>query len=342
MLHSHAIVALDVMKLLYLLLSCFILAMVSCQKGTDPEPKPEVWTFTTFAGSGLGNKDGDLSSAKFNYPTDLVMMANGDILVTDYGNSAIRKISNGIVTTVAGIGKSGNLDGPVSSASLDEPYGIAVISDGTIYYADRGLSKIRKISDGQVISVAGGSGLKDGTGSDAGFSAPCGLLLAKDQNLYIADSYTNSIRRMTLQGVVTTYAGALPSSSLQISYKDGLVLEARFSQPTGICQGSDGSFYITDQQNGMIRKISPNGQVTTLATGLIFPSGITVAADGTIYFTHSNALCKITTDGKVKTLYGSTLASAVLFTPSGLIVAPDGSIYICDSNNNRIARGTKE
>ncbi len=272
------------------------------------------------------------------------MMANGDLLVTDQGNYTIRKISNGVVTTVAGIGKYGSQDGPVGSAGLGNPTGIAVTSDGTIYYADRGLSRIRKISAGQVISVAGGPTIQNGTGNNAGFQAPTGIVLAKDQNLYIADTYGNSIRRMTLQGEVTTYAGALPSSSLQIPYKDGAALEARFNQPTGICQRSDGSFYITDQQNGMICKISPNGQVTTLVTGLTFPNGIAVAVDGTIYFTHAAALCKITTDGKVKTLYGGSTGgpTPLPFSPSGLIVAPDGSIYICDSNNNRIAKATKE
>jgi sugar lactone lactonase YvrE len=287
--------------------------------------------------------DGDLASAKFNLPVNLVITAGGDLLVTDQGNFAIRKISKGVVSTVAGNGTRGGADGPVATATLAEPYGITVTPDGTIYYADRGINRIRKISGGQVTTVAGGTTLKDGTGMDAGFDVPTEIIFAKDNNLYIVDQYMNSIRKMTLEGVVTTYAGALPSSPPSpVHDKDGPALEARFFEPTGICQGPDGSLYFSDQQNGKIKKISTSGNVTTLASNLNSPSGVAVAPDGTVYFLQASSLSKIMADGTVTTPGITGGSTAELLYPLGIAFASDGSMYLCDTNHHRIVKATRK
>ena len=155
--------------------------------------------------------------------------------------------------------------GDGSPATLADPFGIAVGEDGTIYVADAGDSnQIRKITpDGSVTTLAGGrEGSADGAGAQASFHTPSGLAIDADGNLYVADTGNNRIRKVTPEGVVSTIAGDGTAG-----YADGPSAQARFNGPIGVAVDKDGNVYVADSYNDRIRKISKDGQVTTLGAG---------------------------------------------------------------------------
>src|SRR5215204_6295690 len=167
------------------------------------------------------------------------------------------------VTTVAGDGSPLVRDG--KQASFSDPYGVAVAADGTIYVADAGESnRIRKISpDGNVTTLAGGSeGFADGAGTSASFNTPSALALGPDGNLYVADTGNNRIRKITGDGKVSTVAGDGTAG-----YVDGPVATAQFNGPIGLTVSGDGDIYVADTYNDVIRMITTEGQVTTIAGG---------------------------------------------------------------------------
>src|SRR5689334_8095985 len=169
------------------------------------------------------------------------------------------------VITVAGDG---------SPKTLADPFGVAVAEDGVVYFSDAGESnRIQKIApDGSVTTLAGGSeGFADGTGAQASFNTPSGIAIDADGNLYVADTGNNRIRKVTPQGVVTTVAGDGTAG-----YVDGQAAQARFNGPIGVAVGGDGNIYVADTYNDRIRRISPEGQVTTIAANEAFdtPCGV--------------------------------------------------------------------
>src|SRR5436190_5908160 len=136
----------------------------------------------TFAGSNEGFADG--SPGQFNTPSGLAIDATGNVYIADTGNNRIRKVTPaGSVSTVAGNGVAGYVDGPAASAQFDAPVGVAVDTTGNVYVADTYNDRIRKIAvDGQVTTVAGGGrpGFVDGAAMNALFDTPCGLVVAAD------------------------------------------------------------------------------------------------------------------------------------------------------------------
>ena len=169
-----------------------------------------------------------------------------------------------IVRTVAGVLETpGDNDGPALSARFFNPHGLAVDDEGTIYIADRYNHTIRIISQGFVTTLAGTPGVngyRDGTGAGALFNEPWGLCIGNDGNVYVADTRSNRIRKVTPEGVVTTVAG-----SGNYGTTDGFGLSATFGNPTGIEMDDNGNLYIADHLTHIIRRISPTGQVTTVA-----------------------------------------------------------------------------
>jgi streptogramin lyase len=322
-------------------LALLVATFSSCNTSNEPV-KEERWTVTNFAGSEAGFEDGPIATAKFNQPYNLALAANGDIYVTDRGNRRIRRISNGIVTTVAGTGADGVGDGPVATTPVAAPHGIAIAANGTIYFTD--WIKVKKIENGQIITVAGGTTLKDGKGTEAGFSTPRGIALGKDNAIYIADTYSHSIRRMDFEGNVTTFAGAPPSTDFGSGLIDGNGQQARFWQPQSIRQSPDGNFYVTDSQNNRIRKISSSGNVTTIPDNIEGCTGITADVAGHVYtLSGQHGRLYEVVNNVLNPLYGGTNGKPpFLFGPLDLVVTADGSILICDTNNNRIARAFKE
>jgi sugar lactone lactonase YvrE len=247
----------------------------------------------TFAGSSEGDADGAGPLAQFSAPDGLAFDPDLNLVVADFGNNAIRKVSpTGLVTTLV-----------PAAAGLSGPVGVAFDRDGNLYIADQGNHRIVKIDvHGVFTTLAGGTpGSADGTGTAAQFQFPAGLALCGDV-LFVADEDNNEIRKVTLDGVVTTYAGATAG----LSFADGSRTEARFLAPRHVACDQEGKLFVVDTGNERIRMITPAGIVTTLA-GSVAPG----FADG---------------DG----------ASARFSLPQQIAVRPGGTLLLSDAANNRI------
>ena len=211
---------------------------------------------TTFAGSGsTGTADGNATDATFSYPTGVSVDSSGNIYVVDSNSHKIRKIdASGNVTTFAGTGTGGSLDGNATTAQFQDPSRLVVDENGNIYVSDEGNHKIRKIdASGNVTTFAGTgtSGSTDGNATTAQFTNPKGLTLDNNGNIYVADG-SHKIRKIDKDGNVTTFAG-----SGSPSFADGNATSAQFLFPSGITKASDGTLYVADSSNHRIRKILP-------------------------------------------------------------------------------------
>lgn len=204
------------------------------------------------------------------------------------------------------------------------------------------------------------SGALDGTGSGAEFDSPWGVVADASGNLYVCDAYNNTIRKITPTGVVTTLAGLAGVTGTA----DGTGGAARFDYPFGIAIDGQGDLYVADSMNDTIRKVTPQGVVTTIAgtagttgstdgigTAALFndPHGIAIDAEGNLYVsdTANETIRKIATDGTVTTLAGTAgvsgaadgQGSAAQFNgPRGMIVDRDGNVYIADTGNCAIRK----
>jgi sugar lactone lactonase YvrE len=224
----------------------------------------------SFAGALPGNNnsfgfmDGLGSSAKFNAPEGLAIDKEGNIYVADQANHAIRKIStDGSVSTIAGNGNSGDIDGAADIATFNLPSAVAVDSKGNIYVADTYNNKIRKISpDGVVSTLAGNgsAGIQDGPASEATFSNPAGIYVDAFDNIYVTEELNAQIRKIDKYGIVSTIAG-----NSQPGFVEGIGTEAQFFYPKGIIGDEAGNLLIADMGNHIIRKIGADNYVSIFA-----------------------------------------------------------------------------
>jgi sugar lactone lactonase YvrE/Tfp pilus assembly protein PilE len=209
---------------------------------------------TTLAGSGTrGFLDGSAASAQFNMPSGIAVDGSGNVYIGDTVNSRIRKIAGGVVSTFAGSGLNGYVDGSSTTARFFGIYGLAVDGAGNVYAADTQNNRIRVISSaGDVTTLAGSTaGYADGTGAGAQFNWPDGVALDGSGNVYVTDHQNNNIRKINSSGVVTTYAGSGTSG-----YVDGTGILAQFRSPDGIAVDGSGYLYVSEMNNGTIRKIT--------------------------------------------------------------------------------------
>ena len=232
---------------------------------------------TNFAGSGTaGAIEGTGNSATFNNPKHVAVDAAGNVYVADTGNNKIRKITpTGIVSTFAGNGTSGAIDGTGTTASFNNPSGVAVDPNGNVYVADMNNHEIRKITPSGMVSTFAGNGAigaTDGTGTAASFKWPSHLTLDPSGNLYIADMGNHKIRKINSSGVVSTFAGnginSMVNSSLTLS---------SFNSPQGVALDASGNVYVADSGNGIIRKITLGYSISPA-----LPSGLVLNSDGSI------------------------------------------------------------
>jgi sugar lactone lactonase YvrE len=211
-------------------------------------------TVSTFAGSTQGFAEGSGTAAKFSFPTSLVTDSSGNVFVADYVNNRVRKITPaGAVSTFAGTGVAGNVNGPGAQAKFDHPVGIAIDAAGNLYVAENATHRIRKITKSGIVSNFAGSGVAgsaDGIGTLATFNSPSGLVVDSVGMLYVADRANNLVRKITPRGRVTTMAGVIAGG-----YLDGVGLTAKFTNPNAISIDASGVLYIMDQNNHRIRKI---------------------------------------------------------------------------------------
>jgi DNA-binding beta-propeller fold protein YncE len=327
-----------------------------------------VGVVTTLAGGTLGSSDGTGTAVGFDGPSGIAVDASGNLYVADSDNDTIRKITAaGVVTTLAGKANDyGYADGTGSAARFFWPMGIAVDASGNLYVADSHYGTIRKITSEGVVSTLAGiattAGSADGAGTNAYFYGPEKIAVDADGNLYVADTGNCAIRKVTADGVVATLAGKAGT----LGHADGTGTAASFNEPIGIAVDASGNLYVADTDNDTIRKITPEGVVTTLAgragifgsadgTGSVasfsYPQGITADASGNLYVadTDNATIRKITPEGVVTTLagkagtYGSadgTGAAASFYWPKDITVDASGNLYVADSGNVTIRKVT--
>ena len=221
---------------------------------------------TTFAGGTMGYADGQGTAAKFSSPCSLAIDPSGNLYVADNVNNRIRKITpTGYVSTVAGSGNSSYADGQGITASFYRPMGLTLDELGNLYVADCLNHCIRKITPSGYVSTLAGSinsisGYVDATGTAARFYRPSDLKQDASGNLYVTDWYNNMIRKINPLGVVSTFAGSITPGS-----NDGLGSAAGFHSPSAMAIDLAGNLYVCDENNNKIRKVTPGGQVTTIA-----------------------------------------------------------------------------
>jgi len=246
---------------------------------------------TTFAGGVKpGNGNGNGVYASFNQPTGIAIDAAGNIYVADSNNNLIREIDpSGNVTTLAGSGSAGMVNGMGTGASFSNPEGVAVDAAGNVYVADYGNNMIRKISAGGVVTTLAGqtsAGNANGRADTvATFNQPTGLAVDAAGNVYVADFGNNLIRLITPAGIVSTFAGSGTSGSA-----NGTGMAASFNGPTGIATDAAGNVYVADYGNNILRLITPAGAVTSLGVSSspanpIFnkPYGVAIDKKGNLY-----------------------------------------------------------
>ena len=239
----------------------------------------------------MGLRDGKGLDARFQYPRGIALDAQGNIFLADSANNAIRKITaSGVVSTLAGSGIAGFADGPGSAALFNNPHGIAVGPDGSIWVADSDNHRIRKVSpsDGFTETVAGRFvGHEDAVGARARFCYPGACAMDSCGNLIVAEFGNDCIRLVSASGCVTTVAGSAGSRG----FADGAHTDARFNYPAGVAVDRHGTILIADRKNHRIRKVGEDGRVTTLCGGM--ESG---RRDGAGDEAHLNQPCSLALD----------------------------------------------
>ncbi|RYD20527.1 MAG: choice-of-anchor D domain-containing protein [Verrucomicrobiaceae bacterium] len=314
-----------------------------------------------------GHADATGGAARFNIPEELAVDLSGNVFVID--NNNIRRITPfGVVTTFAGPGSSGNtgmVNGSGTNVRFTNPTGIVAAPDGNLYVADDGNHAIRKITPSGVVTILAGSSAResghvDGTGSAARFNGISSLALDRDGNLVVTSNQT--VRRITMAGVVTTVAGS-PGVA---GDKDGSAGEARFSDLQGIAVGISGEILVTELENLTVRRIAPSGVVTTLAgftaksgnrdgTGpdarFLSPNGMALDLSGNLWVTDTSnhTIRKVTPAGVVTTVagvagiegdYNGTGNEAGFRYPSHITRDLSGNFLISDNGNQQIRKMT--
>lgn len=336
---------------------------------------------TTIAGTGVQGFSGDGGAAngsELNYPESVAVDAGGNVFFSDAGNNRVRKINmtTGIITTIAGNGARGfsGDGGPAVSASLSQPYGIAIDVSGNLYIADNGNNRIRRVdSVSGIIQTIAGNGNDDfggdgGSATSACIRYPYGIAVDTSGDIYFADTGNYRIRKInTNTGVISTVAGNGSSG-----YNgDGIqAISASLSEPTGVAVNNEGTIFIADRFARRVRSVSgTTGEIATVAgygfesytgdggsatlAGLSDPYGIAVDSAGNLYIADcvANRIRRVSQSTQlISTIAGTGVAGyggdgnaaiqAKLSAPTGVVADPDGNIYIADFGNQRIREVT--
>ena len=335
---------------------------------------------STVAGTGTSGSDGDggpATAAQLNTPWDVALDGDGNIYIADRLSKRVRKVtvSTGVISTVAGGGTGAYAtSGPATSANIGILTGVAVDSDGNIYIAMQ-QSRVFKVTVSTgMISLAAGTGAHSYSG-DGGLATaatlqfPFGVAVDSSNNIYIADTINNRIRKVTAStGFISTVAGS--SATPGDSGDGGLATAATMYYPQGsVAVDSSGNLYIADTLNGRVRKVDTSGNISTFAgrlksdpsgdggaataAQLNIPYGVAVDSNDNLYLSDAgnNRVRKVdATTGVITTVAGSgahgaggdgaAATLAQLSTPYGVALDSDNNLYIADGRNNRIRKVT--
>jgi uncharacterized protein (TIGR03437 family) len=333
-------------------------------------------TLTVLAGNGLlgfSGEGGPALSASLSYPSDVVMDKAGNLYIYDSLNYRIRIVTTaGIISTYAGTGVEGYTGdgGPATQAQIELEGKMAIDAAGNLYFTDGIDSVIRRITPDGSISTYAGNGqtaaAPDSGDNGQATQASLGLVagaLAVDSagNLYLVEDYTDQIRKISPTGIITTVAG-----SGTAGYMDGPALSAEFDTPYGIAIDAGGNLYVADTVNGVVRKVSPAGVVSTFAGTPVFgfsgdggpalaatfriPEGVSVGGDGNLYIEDIGnfRIRAVYADGTINTVAGdgqfestpdgTPAANASLLGPNFLSFDPSGRLLIADPGDFTVKR----
>ncbi|RJP19803.1 MAG: hypothetical protein C4529_10605 [Deltaproteobacteria bacterium] len=277
----------------------------------------------------------------------------GHVLLLGNGTNRSVEAMGATIRTVAGGTRGyGGDGGPATSAQLWGPESVTVAPDGSIYIADAANRRVRKIGVDGIITTVAGNGIQ-GYGGDGGPATQAqlmyitGVAVGPDGSLYIADYLDSRIRKVDLDGIITTVAG---NGIYGYGGDGGPATQAQLSHPDGIAVSPSGDLYIADTSNG-IRKVATDGIITTVVamTGMGWPSSVHATPDGNLYISHwPHVISRVSPDGILTTVAGTgtpgysgdggPATEAQLDTATGVSVGIDGSIYIADKVNDRIRR----
>lgn len=318
-----------------------------------------------FAGTGeSGNAaDGEFRlSAALASPRGIAIDGIGRLLIADTGNHRIRRLDpDGVVRVIAGTGDSGSAgDGLAAvAAQLNRPSALVVDSNGSIYVADSGNFRIRKIDpDGIITTFAGGSqpgvGGDGGPARDAQFTEPIGLALGSDGSLFVVDGPVHRVRVIRPDGLIYAYAGSGVDGN---GGDGGQATEAALGFPQRVALNADGSALVTQLHAGVVRRIGSDGVIDTLAgsgrsgapaegpareIGLDAPIGVATDAVGAVYIVASGSgqIVRIDPGGYAQIITGNPLGhgqsgdlarDVPLFTSVDIALGPDGTAYLLEA-----------
>ena len=335
-------------------------------------------TIATVAGTGergFGGDGGPAAKARFRSVSSLAIDGAGNLYIADYWDNRIRRVdTRGIITTVTGTGQEGYSGdgGPAVKARLHGPLGLAVDGSGSLYIADAGNHRVRRVDARGTITTVAGTG-KSSYGGDGGpaaraqLSTPIGLAIDGVGNLYIADHHDHRIRRVDTRGTITTVAG---TGEKGYGGDGGRAVEAQLDGPLGIAIDGAGNLYITDHYNHRIRRVDTAGIITTVAgdgrrdfggdggpavkAHVSYPNDVALDGAGNLYIAdlRNHRIRRVDATGTITSIAGignssyggdgSPAVEAHLREPADVALDGAGNLYIADSGNHRIRRVDSE
>ncbi len=329
------------------------------------------YLISTLAGGAMPATATLGTSVSIQIPVGLAIDSSGYVYFSSPGlNSVFKADPSGALVRIAGTGVAGySGDGfPSFSAQLSSPSTVSLDGAGSLYIADSGNCRVRKIDAAGTITTVAGNG-SCGFSGDGGAATssklfyPFGVAVDSNNNLYVADSNNERIRKVNADGTITTIAG---NGTIGYSGDVGAATGAQFNYPSGVAVDAAGNLYIADSNNERIRKVSAAGTITTVAgngtvgysgdggsaigAGLSSPNCVAVDAGGNLYISDTNdhRIRRVSAAGTITTMAGNgrggysgdggTATSAQLFTPYGVALDSSGNLYVADEGNDRIRR----
>lgn len=353
-----------------------VVSLSAVSASPAPAQSSGSYIITTVAGLGNGGFSGDGGPALYAglyFPAGVTADGFGNVFTADILNHRVREVTaQGTITTVAGNGTLGfgGDGGPATAAQVSLGYigtqnegslnfsGLAVDPLGNLFIADTGNQRVRKVTPQGVISTVagGGSSFGDGGPATSAYLEPVGIAVDTFGNLFIADSLSSRVREVNSQGVISTAAGGGSSSG------DGGPATSAYLVPVGIAIDKLGNLFVSDSQNGRVRKVSSQGIISTVAGGgyggdggpatsaeLIRPTGVAVDAFGNLFIAGEASVREVNPQGIINTVatgseygYGGLIGdggpatAAVLGSPIAVAADASGDIFIADSSANKI------
>lgn len=339
---------------------------------------------TTVVGTGTPGFSGDGGPAvraqiDLGIPEDptleeyahIAVDAQGNLYLPDQFNNRVRKVTlDGIIRTIVGTGDYGFAGNnvPALEAVLGYPTAVMVDAAGNLYICDQDNNRVRRVDRNGIISTFAGNGDHGWSGNGglatlAALDYPAGLFADAAGNVYIADTHNNQIRKVAPNGIITAVAG---DGEHAYGGDGGSALRASLDYPAAIVRDAQGNLYIADQHNSRIRRVSPDGVITTVAgTGeegfsgdggpaanamLAYPADVALDAQGNLYIAdqRNNRVRRVDRNGIITTVVGNGIhgysgdggppLQAALDYPGGLAFDPQGNLYITDQHNYRIRK----